>query len=298
MKLSFITVDVFTSTRYAGNPLAIVEVPANQKETLTQAQKQAIAAEFNLSETVFVHLAAPDAKDTNEFIVDIFITKAEIPFAGHPTIGSAYYLLHLQQQPAEAVITKAGRIPISIDPVSKIVKASTPHDFHVHEITFTSQLTGKPSPCVAIVKGMNFILVPLPDLPALAHAVENLCADSYNTSVLDAGWQTSGIIGTMYYVFQGVDEAGNKMYRTRMHGMSTEDPGTGSASCALGSWLALQESTHEGKGPFRYAFTQGVEMGRRNEIAVEVVRDEKGTGIESVVLSGTAVKVMEGNLEV
>ena len=79
---------------------------------------------------------------------------------------------------------------------------------------------------------------------------------------------------------------------------SREDPGTGSASSALGCYLALQEGEEAGKGPFTFAFTQGVEMGKRNEISVAVTRDEKGTGIEKVVLSGAAVTVMEGVLEV
>ena len=79
---------------------------------------------------------------------------------------------------------------------------------------------------------------------------------------------------------------------------SREDPGTGSASSALGCWLALQEEKGAGKGPFRYAFTQGVEMGKTNDISVEVTRDEAGTGIKKVVLSGPAVEVMEGTLEV
>ncbi len=77
-----------------------------------------------------------------------------------------------------------------------------------------------------------------------------------------------------------------------------EDPGTGSASSGLACWLAGREDRGLGKGPFKYAFTQGVEMGRRNEIAVEVTRGEDGEGIEKVVLSGTATVVMEGTLEV
>ena len=76
-KLSFVTVDVFTDVRFAGNPLAIVNVPQNV--SLTQDQKQKVAREFNLSETVFLH---EDLGSSEGRRADIFITIAEIPFAG------------------------------------------------------------------------------------------------------------------------------------------------------------------------------------------------------------------------
>lgn len=105
-----------------------------------------------------------------------------------------------------------------------------------------------------------------------------------------------GLVGTMYFVAQGEEEDGRKKYRTRMFG-SREDPGTGSGSSGLASWLALQEEKNMGKGPFTYAFTQGVEMGKQNEIFLEVHRTETGDAIEKVFLIGQAVKVMEGKLE-
>jgi PhzF family phenazine biosynthesis protein len=88
-KIKFTTLDVFTSVPYYGNPLAIVHVPVNI--TLTSAQKQLIAREFNFSETVFLH----EPLNENETVVtiDIFATTAELPFAGHPTVGTGWYLL-------------------------------------------------------------------------------------------------------------------------------------------------------------------------------------------------------------
>lgn len=295
MKLSFTTVDAFTTTRYAGNPVAIVQVPASERASLSQTQKQAISKEFNLSETVFLHLPPPGAS-YEEVNIDIFTSMAEVPFAGHPTIGSSHYLLNTLGKDTKAVITKAGRIPIAVDPQTKHVKAVIPQKFHIHQKTYTSELNGLENPLASIVKGMSFILTVLPDLETLATASQNINGDTYDASPLDDDWQV-GLIATMYLVAQGVDELGRKKYRTRMFG-TREDPGTGSASSALGCWLALQEGKEKGKGPFRYAFTQGVEMGKRNDISVEVTRDEDGTGIEEVVLSGPAVEVMEGSLEV
>lgn len=80
----FTTLDVFTKTKFEGNPLAIVTIPAGSEPS--QATKQQVAREFNLSETVFLH-ETEDAASTRRRI-DIFVTDAELPFAGHPTIGS------------------------------------------------------------------------------------------------------------------------------------------------------------------------------------------------------------------
>ena len=296
MKLHFATLDAFTTTPYTGNPVAIVRVPADKASQLTQVQKQSIASEFNLSETVFLHLPAEGAS-YKEIHIDIFTCHAEIPFAGHPTIGTSAYLLNILGERTETLITKAGPIPISKDETTGKVKAVIPQDFHVHAATFKADYVlpnkEQENEVASIVKGMSFILVPLPSLSHLSLANRNLNIDTYNTSPLDAGWQT-GLIATMYFVAQGEDEFGRKKYRTRMFG-TREDPGTGSASSALGCYLAGKEG---GEGVFRYAFEQGVEMGRRNEISVEVKRKGEGNGVERVVLSGNAVKVMEGSLEV
>lgn len=293
MKLSFTNLDAFTTTRYAGNPVAIIQVPASAKTSLTQIQKQVIAKEFNLSEVVFMHLPVPGAS-YEEITIDIFTSMTEVPFAGHPTIGSSHFLLHMLGKETKALITKAGRIPIFVDPQTKYVKAVIPQVFHVHRKTYASELNSLENPVASIVKGMSFILAVLPNLEALGKANGNINTAMFGPSALDEGWQI-GMVGTMYLVDQGVDKFGWKKYRTRMFA-NREDPGCGSGSSALGCWLALKEDKSAGKGPFRYAFTQGVELGKKNDISVEVTRDETGTAIEQVLLSGRAVEVMEGTL--
>jgi PhzF family phenazine biosynthesis protein len=288
MRLNFITLDVFTKTRYAGNPLAIVLIPGEHHQTLTQAQKQSIATEFNLSETVFMHQVSE-----SPMIIDIFTPVAEISFAGHPTIGSAWFALQFQQKNVEALQTKAGRIPISLN--DGLVRAAIPHNIHIHARTFNSSLSDEASPIVSIVKGMAFILARVPDLQALSKAKSTLYEDTYNPDILDADWK-EGLIGTLFYAPQGVDSSGHRAFRTRMWG-SREDPATGSASSALGAYLALNELAEKGNGPFKYILTQGVEMGKKSDIVVDVVRAGPGV-IESIFLSGTAVMVMQGTLEV
>lgn len=297
MKLSFTTLDVFTSTRYLGNPLAIIQVPSSLKSSLTQTQKLAIAKEFNLSETVFMHEAAAGA---SEVTVDIFTHQAEIPFAGHPTIGSAFYVLSLQgQKHVNTLVTKAGKIPLSLSESgsSAFITAQVPQDVHIHALTLPSPLAaeGQKNPVVSIVNGMTFCYIQLADLEALGKATTNVYgADEMysNLDRLDEGWR-NGLVGTMYFVSQGKDEDGVQKYRTRMWG-SREDPATGSASSGLGAWLALQDKA--GSGTYSYKLTQGVEMGSKSEIEVVVVRGEEG--IKTVALKGTAVQVMEGTLEV
>ncbi len=114
MRLQFQTVDVFTGTQFAGNPLAVVL----NAEGLSTGQMQAIAAEFNLAETTFV-LPPKDAAHTAE--VRIFTPRSEMPFAGHPNVGTAFVLARAGSSygrpvDGDRVIfeEKAGLVPIEI----------------------------------------------------------------------------------------------------------------------------------------------------------------------------------------
>ncbi|RYF49586.1 MAG: PhzF family phenazine biosynthesis protein, partial [Cytophagaceae bacterium] len=84
-QLDFVTVDVFTSTPYEGNPLAIIRIPHDV--TISQDQKQKIAREFNLSESTFLHEKAP-GDEGDDWTVDIFMTTKELPFAGEESVSS------------------------------------------------------------------------------------------------------------------------------------------------------------------------------------------------------------------
>lgn len=304
---SFATLDVFTTARFSGNPLAIVQVPAHSP--LSQEQKHQIAREFNLSETVFLHEAEPDSSGHN---IDIFTPTAELPFAGHPTIGSICYILGGQQssaggKPSTRLITKAGRIAVTYDAGSSTAEADIPHNVHIHsgnvakEVIKGVQPDGIPSevehamdasfPIVSIVKGMTFALVKLPSVDALR---------SFKTGggalqvELDHGWN-SGFVAPYFYVLLGDDRDGTVRLRTRMIEPGCgEDPATGSAACTLASFLALQAGG--ARKTFRYSIEQGVEMGRRSAIGVKVTLDATGKAVGDVVLSGSAVPVMQGML--
>lgn len=288
MKLPYVVLDVFTTTRYTGNPLAIVIVPVEFQSVLSQFQKQSIAKEFNLSETVFAH----NNDNSDSLLIDIFTIDQEIPFAGHPTIGTAVWLLNDPSKSRKALKTKAGSIPISLVE-GGIVTAEIPHDVHVHPSLPSSLSVEKSCPVLSIVKGMTFILVRVKDLETLATMEAGI---ERSLDDLDEGWR-QGFYGTYFYVDQGTDAQGRRCLRTRMiHG--SEDPATGSAASALCCYLALQVPLSNIKGPIEFTVTQGVEMGRKSEIGVKVGQTGNERRITSVTLIGTAVKVKQGILEI
>jgi predicted PhzF superfamily epimerase YddE/YHI9 len=133
--LDFTTLDVFTNKKFAGNPLAICRVPLGI--TLTQQQKQIISTEFNLSETTFLHACSNEGSEVPEWQLDIFTIKHELPFAGHPTIGTACHILSETGKSKGRFKVKAGII--ELDYVDGVAKASIPHNTHVHAWT---DLTG------------------------------------------------------------------------------------------------------------------------------------------------------------
>ncbi|KAH6605856.1 phenazine biosynthesis [Trichoderma cornu-damae] len=307
MELPFVTLDVFTRTRFRGNPLAVVTIPASGPEP-TQEQKQAIAREFNLSETVFVHDVADPVADRSRRI-DIFLTVAEIPFAGHPTIGAAVSLL---PQGVTEVVTKAGPIPV-VRTGPDSVSASVPHNTHLHAASLARYAGISPAdlqphdavrrlelaaPLFSLVEGMTFALIELPSLELLA-AVTTGAADFKADGFLDDGWQT-GFIGRFYYVRTGSSAADNGIpvvrLRTRMVAHGFEDPATGSASSCLGAFLSTLGGDKQTTPTRRYEFTQGVEMGKESAIVVDV--SLKDGALDAVTLAGPAIQVMRGHVTI
>ncbi|KAJ7934399.1 hypothetical protein B0H13DRAFT_1591638 [Mycena leptocephala] len=243
--LRFTKLDVFTSTPFVGNPLAIVHVPSTVR--LTQTEKQLVAREFNLSETVFHH--EQDTIDSaTPIVIDIFTTTEELPFAGHPTVGSGFYLLsrapHLD---SVTLRTKAGDIPVARTPGGACLQV--PIDFKIHaslsipaikaaqpRLTDADYVNGAGAEaCASIVKGMTFLLVAVASEDALARM------QLYPTrlTIPDA----PAVLGEWGHGFAGIYvfyERGDGMVRTRMFDGVLEDPATGSAASTLGGWLAVR----------------------------------------------------------
>ena len=315
--IRFVTLDVFTSQAYSGNPLGVVFLPdekSSQIPPLTQRQKQTIAREFNLSETIFVY---PGEGETRT--IDIFTTDMELPFAGHPTIGAASWFLSLggTSSPVNRLITKSGEIPIAVQQSGPSrgggVVAKIAHNVHLHSAKFPlrellrlhptlspffpADAEGSEAvsfPVFSIVRGMTQIHVQLPSLEALAAVTpsaggELVAADS---GYLDEEWATG--LALVYFYVRDVEnsETGASVIRTRSIVGNLEDPATGSAASGLAAYLTL---TGGQKGPHRYEIVQGVEMDRRSVIGVGVTVNEQGL-IDTVELKGSAVKVSEGSI--
>jgi PhzF family phenazine biosynthesis protein len=311
-KLQFLTTDVFTQTRYEGNPLAIVRLPASQ--TLTQKQKQQIAAEFDYSETVILHESEESIR-TNEYAIDIFIPSVEIPFAGHPVIGTISFIGRgLQAAGAGGVVEgalkcKAGKLSFTYDTSSRLATAEIPHNSHLHDRQLSAEditsyhvpstvASAMPQPAafVSIVKGMSFCLVQVSSLEALGSVTPAL--KRLESTGMNEEYFAKGLLGFFFYCLQS-DNDGTTRVRTRMIHDTVEDAATGSASSALAVYLTLHhEKLKRGSGRQvrKYEFTQGVEMGRKSIIGVEVTADIDAKKVEKVVLSGTAVEVMEGSI--
>lgn len=227
---------------------------------------------------------------------------AELPFAGHPTIGTACYALGSLAKGAAK-----GRLHIPAGTVEAefsngAAKAAIPHNVHVHSqqpFSVTDVQALQPSlqggrvlsvDIVSPVKGMNFVCVELEDLETLA-LVE--CTGKRPAAKLDAEWDV-GFVGALFYVKTGSEEGGKKIkLRTRMIEGVMEDPATGSASCALSAFLSLKAKEKS----VDYELTQGVEMGRQSDIGISVVLNEALDGVERLEMSGSSVKVMEGKVE-
>ncbi|RAL13652.1 PhzF family phenazine biosynthesis protein [Aspergillus homomorphus CBS 101889] len=355
--LKYMTLDVFTSTVYAGNPLAVVFLPNDHTTNpITQRQKQTLAREFNFSETIFVHPPGANATSAKQRTIDIFTTTSELPFAGHPTIGAASWFLHHGPQAASSsfstpnkeeeqvthLVTKSGAIPISLahQPSSSgpnnggegVVVARIAHNVHLHSKRFplaellrlhgslapfytcasTSTEKEISFPIFSIVKGMTQVHVELPSLAALAAVTtaaggELIGADS---GYLDEGWDEGHCV--VYFSVREVednednddddDQSGIRrpeVIRTRAVVGNLEDPATGSAASGLAAYLALSTPHTEKniKKLMEFEVVQGVEMGRRSKIGVEVEMRDAET-IAHVDLKGAAVKVSEGSIVV
>lgn len=290
MRYRFITCDVFTERRFSGNQLAVLP----EAEGLSAERMQLIAREFNYSETAFV-LPAEDPAHLAR--VRIFTPRSELPFAGHPTVGTALVLAWLGRAPANGRIVLeegAGPVPIEItEDVAELTAPGAPdHGSPAEAGPIAAALgldaaevkVGGGLPCVAS-HGVRFLFVELASLAALEHAR------------LAGGAEPDAGGGNGIFLFtREVGDAPADL-RARMfapsHGIP-EDPATGSAAAALAGLLGAEAGLDEGWHRWRIA--QGWEMGRPSLIDARARRE--GGRVAEVRVGGRAVPVAEGTLEV
>jgi trans-2,3-dihydro-3-hydroxyanthranilate isomerase len=300
MKLSFVTVDVFTGTQFAGNPLGVVL----NAEGLSGGQMQAIAAEFNLAETTFI-LPPKDPANTAE--VRIFTPRSEMPFAGHPNVGTAFALGRIGTSYGRAIgrdgvifEEKAGLVPITFlkdgtmvtgarlaSPQSLTLGAEIPADLIASACSLSvDDIESRNHPPLIASCGVPFILAELKDRERLAAA-----AARSDVFMREIAIQPAASI----LIYALVKESGLDI-RSRMfapHDGIPEDPATGSANVALIGLLA--HLRREPNLRISKAIAQGVEMGRPSLLLAEA---EKVQGIVTATyIGGRCVPVMSGTLE-
>ncbi|MFO1036634.1 MAG: PhzF family phenazine biosynthesis protein [Geminicoccaceae bacterium] len=289
MRLRFHTVDVFTDRRFGGNPLAVLP----DAQGLDTAAMQAIAAEFNLSETTFV---LPPEDPAHTARVRIFTPRAEVPFAGHPTVGTALVLANEDRVRAGQSVTfemAAGIVPVQLQwrgnraTHAELTAPAAPR----------RGMAVDPEP-VAAALGIGVAdLVTAGGLPCdVSAGLPFLFAEVRNRDVLGRSRCTSALDlspgareGLYVFARVGDTEIAGRMFAPA-HGIP-EDPATGSAAAALAGLLA----EGAGEGLHRRTIMQGVEMGRPSRIeTVAVVRDGK---VVASRVGGQAVPVMTGEID-
>ena len=293
MERRFYTLDVFTRTRFEGNPLAVI----TDGDGLSPAQMQAIAREMNLAETVFVQ------KPTNNRALArlrIFTTQEELKLAGHPVIGTWFLLAELGVVPAqEGVVhvlqqTGAGVLPVEIhfhdgrpDFVRMIQKEATFRPVKVNKGALAAALGISKSDFHATLEpqfvstGIFNLMVPLRNRAALPKIEANM----------QALRRVLGRNGTVAYCFV-LGEKDKAYARSMVPWELYEDPATGSAAGSLGAYLVRNARLLPGK---KLSLAQGVEMGRPGHIEVEVLQSGKKLVPR---VSGAAVRVFQGTIHI
>ena len=293
--LSFHTLDVFTDFAFAGNPLAVVL----DADGLNSAQMQQLAREFNLSETVFVQKATRSDANVR---VRIFTPATELPFAGHPTVGTACLLADLGCLPPEAtrIVLEENVGLVSVRLVQEpdrpwfgeLTTAKSPEvraaDFDVSALSAVLGIDAEAITSVRLAScGNPFVVVTVSQPEVLqgidfdATAARRLLANRWGHAI--------------YIAAKGYEGE----WRTRMFAPDlgvTEDPATGSAAVAFAGALALDALARGEQGEFSWTLHQGVEMGRPSLLQASACIGEGR--VTAVRVGGHAVRVSEGRIRI
>lgn len=297
MQRRYITVDVFTDRAFGGNPLAVVLDAGG----LSTAQMQAIASEFNYSETTFV---LPPQDPAHDAQVRIFTVNREIPFAGHPNVGTAFVLATQAAKPPARLLFEelAGLVAVEIlqeqgkaigaeltapQPLSRLTAVSAEEAAACISLSPADVITDRHAPHVVSV-GLPFLMVEVASRDALRRAKPDAAAFA----------RTFPRVGSdaVYFYTRDVPLAEDcdlqaRMFHPAASGLS-EDPATGSATVAAAALLADLSSQRDGELKLRIG--QGVDMGRPSLLLTRVVK--KNGAIVSAHVGGTCVPMMEGTL--
>ena len=284
----FVTVDVFTDRRFGGNPLAVFP----DAQGMTDAEMQSLAAEFNLSETTFV---LPPADKNNTARVRIFNRRNEMPFAGHPNVGTAWVLRDRGSRLRFEEV--AGLVEVEIEGGNPTIAAPQPLQLGAEMpagllascvgLTVGDVLVIHHKPVLATV-GNSFVIAEVTN-DALTRAVPDLARIREAHTTYDAAGP--GRL-PLYLYAHDLDSQGEDRVRARMFSPmsgTVEDPATGSAATPLAALLLSLKKDSEHK----VTIVQGVEMGRPSLLLCTARRG--ADGIRATV-GGGCVPVLKGEV--
>jgi trans-2,3-dihydro-3-hydroxyanthranilate isomerase len=293
----FVQLDVFTRTPFTGNPLAIF----TDARGLTDQEMQAIAREMNLSETTFVLPREPQVEAQEGKRVRILTVEEELPFAGHPTLGTALYLHNTAPSDEIFLDLNVGKICVSFrsdsndrsDRVAGDVFGemsqrepefgpTLPRDKIASVLGSDGSEIASEWPSQIVSTGLPFAIVPIRDSQSLA----NLKPDLVRVGTLLEGTGAK----FCYFICPDEREEWHELH-ARMFFYGGEDPATGSAAGCAVSWIVRHGVAESDE---QILIRQGVEMGRPSEIFVRATRD--GENVTNVRVGGYAVEVLRGTV--
>ncbi|MFO1148225.1 MAG: PhzF family phenazine biosynthesis protein [Alsobacter sp.] len=299
MPRHFYTLDVFTDRALAGNPLAVVL----DAQGLTDVAMQAIAREFNLSETVFV---LPPADPHQRASLRIFTPARELPFAGHPTVGTAVLLGCLDHGKHHGVTAfgleeKVGLVPCAVEVsgdgrgtatftlprLPEEVQPAAPREAVAAALGLSPRQIGFENHVPTIYTAGNAVcFVPVIDGPAIAQARPQL--DRWEAGI----WPRER--GAAYLYTRDVTDVGSAFHArlfSPLYGIP-EDPATGSAVAAMAGLIMAFDKPEDGEHSL--VVEQGYEMGRPSRITLGLTVQDGA--LTRATISGSAVVVSEGSL--
>jgi trans-2,3-dihydro-3-hydroxyanthranilate isomerase len=311
MTYKYHTLDVFTDVAFGGNQLAVI----TDARGLTDEQMTSLTREFNYSETVFV-LPPDDPMNTRR--VRIFTPGSELPFAGHPTVGTAFLLAAIGEVELTGdetrIVLEEGVGPVSVLIRSKngkpyftqlsAAKMPERRTMSYDAATIASLLslsvddidTGGPYEIEAMSAGVPFLFVPIRDLDTLGRAKLN--REVWERTIRNS-WAPEVFLFTEMEesIARGGVKNGDAILRARMFAPAMgviEDAATGSAAAAFGGYLAARSNRKD--GTLKYLVHQGVEMGRPSQLFVET--DVVVGTVAAVRVGGASVLVASGELQI
>jgi trans-2,3-dihydro-3-hydroxyanthranilate isomerase len=290
-RFSFLQFDVFSSRAFEGNPLAVFP----DGRGLNDQQMQALAREMNLSETTFVLPGDPATERERGIRVRIFTVQQELPFAGHPTLGTAFALRGSTGVGEVALALNVGRVPVRFEeksgqPVFGEMTQADPKFGLIHDretvVRATSLRDGDIDPSLPIQTvstGLPFTVVPLRGLDVIRRLQVDLARSSEYLRQSDGGQ-------FFYFVTrETVDPAARLHARMLMQG--GEDPATGSAAGCAAAWMVAHGVAQPDE---HLLIEQGVEMLRTSRMFVRASR--RDNRVVNVRVGGNAVEVLRGEV--